>query len=99
MFYRFKTRLRRANFYKATSAILSTPPMPIVNAPWRIVSMVSNHDVQMYILALKSFYSRLGSGSVTAIVDRDMPPEARETLNFHFPGIEFTVLEDIHTGR
>jgi hypothetical protein len=60
--------------------------------------MVSNTDAQMYILAIKSFYARIRRGKVIAIVDRDMPSDARRTLEHHLPGIQFAVLEDIDTG-
>jgi hypothetical protein len=73
--------------------------MPVKDAPWSIISMVSNPDVQMYILALKSFYSRIQRGRVIAIIDRDMPADSKDVLTRHFPGITFEVLEDINTGR
>jgi hypothetical protein len=81
-----------------TSAILETPPMPVQEAPWSIISMVASSDVQMYLLALKSFYARVGRGQIIAIIDRDMPGESRATLQRHFPGIRFVILEDIDTG-
>ncbi|HEX3755953.1 MAG TPA: hypothetical protein VHV26_12845 [Rhizomicrobium sp.] len=98
MFYRWKTRRRKERFYRLTAGILDTSPMPVVDAPWSIVSMVSNSDVQMYLLAMKSFYSRLKRGKMTAIVDRDMPMAARQTLQHHLPGLRLAILEDIDTG-
>src|ERR1700759_1893147 len=98
MLYRWKTRRRKERFYKQTAGIMDTPPMPVVDAPWTIISMVSNSDPQMYILAMKSFYRRLKRGKITAIVDRDMPEALRATLRHHLPGINLTNLEDIDTG-
>jgi hypothetical protein len=60
--------------------------------------MVSNNDVQMYLLSLKSFYIRIRRGKIIAIIDRDMPADSREVLLRHFPGIEFVILEDIDVG-
>jgi hypothetical protein len=77
---------------------MDTPPMPVVDAPWSIISMVSNSDAQMYILAMKSLYHRLKRGKMIAIVDRDMPAESRWTLERHFPGLKLTILEGIDTG-
>src|SRR5258705_3326932 len=71
--------------------------MPVVDAPWTVISMVSNHDVRMYLLAIKSFYSRLQRGKIIAIIDRDMPSEIRRVLEQHVPGIRFDILEDIDT--
>lgn len=98
MFYRWKKRRAKDRFYKLTADVLTTPPMPVVDAPWTIMSMVSNSDAQMYILAMKSFYARIKRGKLTVIVDRDMPNSVRETLQHHFPGIRFAILEDIDTG-
>jgi len=99
MFYRWRTNRKRDRFYRQTRGIFETPPMPVVPAPWGIVTMVSNNDVQMYLLSLKSFYARIRRGKVTAIIDRDMPAASREILLRHFPGIEFVILEDIDTGE
>lgn len=60
--------------------------------------MVSKKDVQMYLLALKSFYARLKRGKVVAIIDHDMPESSRRILVRHIPGIRFVILEEIETG-
>jgi hypothetical protein len=98
MFYKMKRRRERARFDRLTAGILQTPPIELKDAPWTVVSMVSNWDVQMYLLSLKSFYARLGAGKVIAIVDRDMPTNLRETLKSHLRGIRLVDLEDIDTG-
>jgi hypothetical protein len=99
MFYKFKKSLATSRFYRQTRDILDTRPVPLVPGPVAVVSMVSNNDVQMYLLSMKSFYRRLGRGQLVVVVDRDMPVAARDTLSRHFPGIEFQVLEDIDVGR
>jgi len=98
MFYRLRKKLERARFCAFTRGILDTPPMPVKDAPWTIISMVSNHDIQMYLLAMKSFYARIGRGKITAVIDRDMPASARAVLRHHFPGIALSILEDIEVG-
>ena len=98
MFTRLRKKLSRDRFYRLTRGILDTPPMPVQDAGWNIVSMVSNDDVPMYLLAMKSFYARIRRGKLTVIVDRDMPNELRGLLQRHFPGIQFVILEDIDTG-
>ncbi len=72
--------------------------MPVKDAPWTIVSMVSNKDIQMYLLAMKSFYARIGRGKIVAIVNRDMPLSSRAMLQRHLPGILLSILEDIDVG-
>ena len=98
MFYRWRTALKRARFERLTREIMQTPPMPVVKAPWNIVSIVTENYVQMYLLSLKSFYARIKRGSVTAIIDRAMPERSREILRQHIPGIQLTILEDIDMG-
>lgn len=99
MFYKLKKSMATSRFYRQTRAILETPPMPVVPGPLAVVSMVSNNDVQMYLLSMKSFYRQLGRGQLVVVVDRDMPAEARAQLSQHFPGIEFQILEDIDVGK
>ncbi len=98
MLYRFRKSLATRRFYRLTRAVLDTPPMPVVPGPATFVSMVANHDVQMYVLSMKSLYRRIGRGQLLAIIDRDMPDLARASLRAHFPGIEFQILEDIDVG-
>lgn len=99
MLYRFRKSLRMRSFDRAIGGIFGTPPLRVEDAPWSIVSMVAKADVAMYLLALKSFYPKLGRGKVVAIIDRDMPQTARETLVRHVIGLEFVILEDIPTGE
>ena len=98
MFYKWRTQRAKARFYRLTAGIMTTPPMPVVEAPWTIISMVSKSDPQMYILAMKSFYRHMKRGKIIAIVDRDMPDEKRNILSHHLPGIKLVYLEDIETG-
>ena len=98
MFYKLKKRGAMRAFDGQIAGILQTPPILVKAAPWCIVSMVGKTDVLMYLLAIKSFYGRLGRGKIAAIIDRDMPEEARRILEQHVTGIEFIILEDIPTG-
>jgi hypothetical protein len=98
MFYRWRKRYRMLRFNRQIADILDAPPIRLVDAPLTIITMVSNFDVSMYLLGLKSFYARLGRGKVVAIIDRDMPQSLRDILRRHVEGIRFQVLEDIDTG-
>ena len=95
MFYRLRRTLKTTRFDRQISGILQTEPLPVKAAPWCIVSMVAGRDVPMYLVAMKSFYRRLGRGKIVAIIDRDLKQPLRELLVQHLPGIEFVVLEDI----
>jgi hypothetical protein len=98
MLTRLRNKWNRSRFERLTKGILDTPPMPVREANWTIISMVSNKDVQMYLLAMKSFYAQIRRGKITVIVDRDMPEESRAILRHHLPGIRFVHLEDIDPG-
>lgn len=97
MFYRLRRARKVKRFDHAIAGILSTKPLKLVDAPWSIVSMVANRDVPMYLTAIKSFYPKIGSGKIVAIIDRDMPERLRDTLSAHLIGIDFAILEDIPT--
>jgi FkbM family methyltransferase len=98
MLYRFQKYSRMRRFSYAIREVFRTPPVEVKEAPWCIVSMVANGDVAMYLLAIKSFYPKLGRGKVAAIIDRDMPQALRDTLARHVIGLEFVILEHIPTG-
>jgi FkbM family methyltransferase len=97
MLYRVRRKINSLRFDRAIAGITKTEPLILRDAPWCIVSMVANHDVPMYLTAIKSFYPKLGKGKVAAIVDRDMPRSLRNILSEHLVGIEFVTLEDIAT--
>ncbi|MDO9498824.1 hypothetical protein [Falsiroseomonas sp.] len=98
MFYKYRRKLWYWRFNRAVSGILDTPPLVLQDAPWTFVSMVWPRDVLMYLLAIKSFYRRIGKGQVVAIITREAPPQMLETLRKHVPGIKIQVQEDIDTG-
>jgi hypothetical protein len=98
MFYRLRKQIKTRRFEWMTRGVHATPPLTVIPAPWTVVSMVAKGDVQMYLISMKAFYRRLGSGKLVAIIDRDMPKDSRDTLSAHFKGIEFAILEDIDTG-
>jgi hypothetical protein len=98
MLYRLRRDLAVRRFNRDIAGILATPPMPVVEAPLTIISMVLPADVPMYVLSMKAFYRRIGRGKLVAIIDRDTPQASLDTLRRHFPGIAFEILEDIDTG-
>lgn len=99
MFYRIKKAWHYAQFNRSTKRILDTPPLKPVEAPLAIVSMVSNHDPQMYIVAAKALYARLGRGHFVTIVDANMPQRSRDLIRRHLGEVEFVHLESIDTGK
>ncbi len=75
--------------------------MQVVDAPWNIVSLFYKCDpytIQMYLIAIKSFYARIKRGRITLIVERDFSSDVRRKLQHHLPGIGFAIFEDIDLG-
>src|SRR5579871_401184 len=99
MLHRLRTKWKKARFYAETRGILNTPPIEVKDAPWSVVSMVGNDDGQMYLIGMKSFYSRLKRGKLIAIIARDRPQGLVPLLIRHFPGIRIVTRDDIDTGR
>jgi hypothetical protein len=97
VFYRLKQQAGRAWFNWQIRDIHKTPPMPVVDAPWSIVSLLGkpNPDILMYILSMKSFYRRLRQGKIIVITDQETLATHRKTLEHHFPGIRFEMLDKI----
>jgi len=99
MFYQLRKQIRTRRFESITRGIRATPPVRLIAAPWTFVSMVGDDDTQLYLLAMKSLYRRLGRGNVVAIVANTMPQAQRDLLAEHFEGIHIEALEAIDTGR
>lgn len=98
MFHRLRRNVNYFNFYRQTRRILDTPPLIYQDAPLTIVSQVAGHDVQMYLIAIKSLYRRLKCGNILVIAD-DISGEQRSLLRKHIGFIQFVNLQDIDTGR
>jgi hypothetical protein len=99
MLYRFRRDIKHMNFNRRIRDVAETRPIRLVDAPWTIFSMVSNQDVLMYLLSMKSFYARIKRGKLTAIVDRDMPDRLREQIRHHLVGVRLVDLESLDTGK
>lgn len=95
-------RLRRSfdywRFNRAIAPVFTTPPLRLRDAPVRIVSMLNARHLAMYLLALKSFYSRIPGGVVEVIDDGSLTAEDRAILTRHVPGIEIRPASAIETA-
>jgi hypothetical protein len=98
MFYRLRKSIANGRFNRETKNLLRTPPIDYKEAPLSIVSMVENKDVQMYILAVKALYRRLGRGKIVSIIDADLPQASRDLIREHLGPVEFVLLDSINTG-
>lgn len=99
MLFRLRDTINRARFALATRGILSTPPLRMQPGPATVVSFVRHADVQMYLLAAKSFYRRLGAGGVVVLADDDLGPADRDLIRAHLPAVRFVENAGIEVGR
>lgn len=93
--WRYHDRRAMKRFLKRTAGIFKTPKIRIAPGPPRIVSMVSTRHVQMYLITMKAFLTRLGRGEVICIIPADTPEDDKDLLEQHIPKIQFEVLETI----
>jgi hypothetical protein len=99
MLYRLRTKAKRWIFDWRIRGILKTKPISFVPAPWTILSMISHADVLMYLLAIKSFYSRLGRGKILIIDDGSLTAEDMRQLSIHLASPEIISRDTITIGR
>ena len=100
MFYNLKKQIARARFEWQIREIARTPPMPVVDAPLSIVSLLGKPrpDILMYVLAMKSFYRQIGKGKIIIITDEETRTRHGAVLEHHFPGVRFEMLDQIDLG-
>jgi hypothetical protein len=100
MLYRLRRKYNYWRFDQIIAAIHDTPPVRVVDSDLRILSMIAERDIAMYLMAVKILYRRIGHGQFVLIIDRDLPQSRRDELRRHLGGtVEFVILEDIPVGR
>jgi hypothetical protein len=100
MLYRLRQRYNYWQFERIIAAVHDTPPVQVVDSDLRILSMIAERDIAMYLMAAKVLYRRVGHGRFVLIIDRDLPQPRRDALSRHLGGaVEFVILEDIPVGR
>ena len=100
MFYRARRAWNYWRYDRIVSGIFETAPVVIKDSDLRIVSMVAERDIPMYLVAAKVLYWRIRHGRFVLIVDRALPRGQRDLLRRHLgDAVDFIVLEDIEVGR
>lgn len=75
--------ISRQYFNWVARNVLATPPLEPRPGEAVIVSMLCHRDVLMYLLAIKTFYRRLGSGNIVIIDDGTLTESDRGLLAHH----------------
>ncbi len=94
MFFRLKTKANKWRFNRACRGILDTAPVGSQTDGPVILSEVSNSDVMMYLVAVKSLYRNLGAGRIVLLLDRDCPEENLRIFNSHVRPWKILWVED-----
>ncbi|MDX5930100.1 hypothetical protein [Acidiphilium acidophilum] len=98
MFYNLKRRMGRWRLERSIHGVFETPPIRVSSAPWAVVSMVGDADIAMYLLAIKTFYRKLGAGKIVAIVSRNMKEDDLDKIKYHVSGIEIQIIDEIEVS-
>lgn len=100
MLYNLKREVARTLFNWQVRGIFKTPPVQVIDAPLRIVSLLGQPtpEISMYLLAMKGLYRHLGRGRITIITDKKTVAMHGEMLRHHLPGITFEMIDEIDTG-
>lgn len=99
MFYRLTDSIKRARFDYAVRDVLRSPSLPACSSPVKVVSMVRNADLSMYMLAIKSFRKQMPQTAISILDDGTLTPSDHETLQRHLNPAEIIAAKDIVYGR
>src|SRR5262249_48490918 len=87
MLYRLRRRLNYARFRLATRGIYGSPPIPCQeDVPCEIHTMLSEEDVPLYLIAIKSFLRFFPAVSVFVHSDGTVGPHSMALIRRHVPG-------------
>ena len=96
------TWVRGANTFlhnRCIAAITDTPAIQTTNTGLMLFSMLRHSDVLMYLVAIKSVYTRLGPSLIIILDDGSLTKNDRELLQAHLAGIRFLHINAVNTER
>jgi len=100
MFYKLRRALNYWRFDQIVADVHQSAPLTVQDSELRILSMIAERDIPMYLMAIKVLYRRIGHGRFVLIIDRDLPEPRRDELRRHLGGgVEFVILEEIPVGQ
>jgi len=98
MLYRLRQLAQRRFFKLHARKMRLTPPLARTDSSLVIVSNLRHDDVLMYLVAIKSLYSRLGHGHILIIDDGSLTSDDRDLLDYHLDGPEIRQSSLVDTG-
>jgi hypothetical protein len=94
MFFKLKSQLGRELFDRECRAILTVPPArTLASSKTLVVSQLQHKDVLMYLVAIKSFASRVPIGEVLILNDGSLDGQDKQVLLTHVPGVHISPIE------
>jgi len=97
MLFRARRFFNKRRFAHQARQIFDTPPLKRREAPLAILTMVQHMDLAMYLLAIKSFYRRIGEGAIIVVDDGSLTDADKRSLEYHLDGPEFRESVDVDT--
>lgn len=83
MLFRYRKRMNRNVFDWLVRGIRQTPPLKRSDGPLTFLSMLQHDDMNMYLLAIKSLYRRIGEGQILILDDGTLTDQDRAILDHH----------------
>lgn len=99
LFFRISRKIKSTVHDFRCREVLKTRPLEIRPSHVRIVSMVSHRDLILYLVAIKSFYRRLGQGEMVIIDDGTLTEADHSILSQHLGRPKIIRVSDVQTGR
>lgn len=89
MFYKLRNSYHYSLFNYKTNDIFQTIPIESdTNPVYSLHSMICERDLQMYLLSVKSFISKVEGAAIFAHSDGSLTARSIQILKEHLPGIE-----------
>ncbi|GER00218.1 hypothetical protein JCM17845_08410 [Iodidimonas gelatinilytica] len=98
MFYKLRKSLKKRRFARQARHILGVPPITHKDAPILIMSNLCHDDVIMYLVAMKSFYPRIGGGDILIVNDGSLTDSDKALLKQHLCNPEIRDAATVDTG-
>lgn len=99
MLYRINQKLKRLRYNAATRHIWQAPPRPAGNGPGILLSLVSRHDVTMYLVAVNALHRFLPDFRIVILNDGSLDAALLQALRRQLPGIDIIERDVIAMGR
>ena len=98
MFFRLKRDAVKAFYRWRCARIDETAPLKPTPANLVFVSMVSHADLVMYLVAIKSIYSRIGCGRIVVLNDGSLTDTDKVSLERHLGAPAIIDISTVNTG-